>query len=1113
MTDTLDTKLDALRRKLAALPPEQRAKYERLLEEQAEAGAVFPLSVTQQGIWFFEQLRPGNPAYTILGAVRLRGALDTAVLRSAAAEVVRRHESLRTVFALRDGRPVQQVRPELPLDFAELPAADGQPLEAAIAAAVDGPFDLAAGPLLRLRLLRLGPQDQVLAVAMHHLVSDGWSMGLLITELGTLYDAFAAGRPSPLPALPIQYGDFAAWQQKQAETADQAEHLAYWREHLAGAPAQLTLPTDRPRPSVQGFDGASCPVELEQPLMAGLTALGRANGATTYMVLLALFHVLLHRHSGQQDVVVGVPTAGRERAELEPLIGFFVNTLPVRVGLDGDPSFATVLGRVREACLGLYAHQDVPFERLVEELRPERDLSRPPIFQSCFSYQDDPVAARPIGGLRLERLELPAQGARFDLEFQSFTRDGALSGWFEYDRDLFEPATMARMAGHFRRLAELVVAAPDTPVAELELLDAEERRQVLAAGSGAATEWPDAGWIHEIVQEQAHRTPDAEAVRFEGESLSYAALNQRANRLAHTLIRLGTGPDSLVGVAMERSVELVVALLAVLKAGGAYVALDPGLPAQRLAGMLEDAPVPVLLTQRHVRGRLPDTGSATVLLVEDHATDGADTDPNVELSGEHAAYVIFTSGSTGRPKGVVNVHAGIRNRLLWMQDAYRLDGTDRVLQKTPFSFDVSVWEFFWPLMAGATLVVARPDGHRDPAYLVRTVREESVTTAHFVPSMLQAFLQEPGVEECTALRRVVCSGEALPRSLQDRFFARSGAELHNLYGPTEAAVDVTAWACRPGDDPRPVPIGRPIANTRMYVLDRALRPVPPGVAGELHIAGVNLSRGYLGDPERTAERFVADPFDPAPGARLYRTGDLARFRSDGAIEYLGRLDHQVKLRGLRIELGEIESVLTGHPQVREAVVTARQQAAGDVRLVAHLTAEGDAPATGDLISFLKERLPEYMVPSAFMVLEAFPLTTSGKTDRKALPEPPADRPELASSYTAPGAGLEETLAGLWRELLGAARVGRDDSFFDLGGHSLLMVELRARLAADLGHQLSMVELFQHPTVGSLAGYLERSGRQDDARLNAARDRATDRRKRAAVRRGRAATPATDASDR
>ncbi|OKJ09237.1 non-ribosomal peptide synthetase [Kitasatospora sp. CB01950] len=1111
MTDTLDTKLAALQSKLAALPAERRAAYERLLKERAEAGTVFPLSVTQQGIWFFEQLRPGNLAYTILGAVRLRGALDTAVLRSAAAEVVRRHESLRTVFELRDGRPVQVVRPELPLDFAELPAAEGQPLEDAIAAAVEGPFDLAAGPLLRLRVLHLGPQDQVLAVAMHHLVSDGWSMGLLITELGTLYEAFGAGRPSPLPGLPIQYGDFAAWQQKQAGAAGRADHLAHWREHLAGAPAQLTLPTDRPRPPVQGFNGASCPVELERPLMAELAALGRADGATTYMVLLALFHVLLHRWSGQRDVVVGVPTAGRERAELEPLIGFFVNTLPVRVDLAGDPSFRTALGRVREACLGLYAHQDVPFERLVEELRPERDLSRPPIFQSCFSYQDDPVAARRIGGLRLERLELPAQGARFDLEFQSFARDGALSGWFEYDRDLFEPDTMARMARHFRRLAELVVAAPDTPVAELELLDADERRQVLAAGNDTARTWPGVGWIHEVFQQQAHRTPDAEALRFEGESIDYAELNRRANRLAHTLIRLGTGPDTLVGVAMERSIELVVALLAVLKAGGAYVALDPGQPAQRLAGMLEDAPVPVLLTQRHVRDRLPDTGSATVLLVEDHAAGGTDTDPNVELSGEHAAYVIFTSGSTGRPKGVVNVHAGIRNRLLWMQDAYRLDGTDRVLQKTPFSFDVSVWEFFWPLMAGATLVVARPDGHRDPQYLVRTIREEAVTTAHFVPSMLQAFVQEPGVEECTALRRVMCSGEALPRSLQDRFFARSGAELHNLYGPTEAAVDVTAWACRRDDDPRPVPIGHPIANTRMYVLDRALRPVPSGVAGELHIAGDNLARGYLGDPGRTAERFVPDPFDPAPGARLYKTGDLARLRSDGAIEYLGRLDHQVKLRGLRIELGEIESVLTGHPQVREAVVTARRQAAGDVRLVAHLTAEGDAPATGGLISFLKERLPEYMVPSAFMVLDAFPLTVSGKTDRRALPEPPADRPELASSYTAPGAGLEETLAGLWRELLGARRVGRDDNFFDLGGHSLLMVELRARLART-GHELSMVELFQHPTVASLAGHLERSGRQDDSLLGAARDRAAIRRKRAAVRRGRS-TPATDASDR
>ena len=767
-----------------------------------------------------------------------------------------------------------------------------------------------------------------------------------------------------------------------------------------------------------------------------------------------------------------------------------------------------MLKRVRESCLGAYAHQDIPFEKVVAELKPARDLSKPPIFQVSLSYQADPLPALTMAGLEVRRLPLTSPGARFDLEMQLFDNAGAVSGWIEYDRDLFDEPAIAAMAAGFRRLAQRAVAEPGTPVGRLDLLGAG-RQRILGDPRATERRWPGAGWIHECFEQRARQAPGAEALRWEGQSLSYAELNRRANQLAHRLRRLGAGPDVLVGVSMERSAELVISLLAVLKAGAAYLPLDSGYPRARLEHMLADAGVPLLLTQRPVLAALPPV-PGTVLcvdeLAESLATEPGD-DPGVPVDGENLAYVIYTSGSTGTPKGVMNVHAAIRNRLLWMQDAYGLDATDRVLQKTPLSFDVSVWEFFWPLMTGATLVLARPGGHKDGGYLAGLIRAENITTVHFVPSMLQAFLREPGVAGCTALRRVICSGEALPRDLQDRFFTRSQAELHNLYGPTEAAVDVTAWACQRDADPGPVPIGFPIANTQMYVLDRYLEPVPDGVAGELHIGGRNLARGYLSRPGLTAEKFIPDPFGGTPAGRLYKTGDLARRRGDGAIEFLGRLDHQVKLRGFRIELGEIESVLAEHPRVHEAIVITREHTAGDVRLVAYLTGD-EPPGLPELTGYLRERLPEYMVPAAVVTLPAFPLTPSGKADRAALPEPDLGRPELATPFVAPRDDLERLVAALWRELLGVDQVGAHDNFFELGGHSLLMSELKARLAADLRREVSMVELFQYPTVSSLAGYLSQPAQTGAQPLLSAQDRADGRRQsqqqrqQAAARRAR-----------
>ncbi|MFJ2743707.1 amino acid adenylation domain-containing protein [Streptomyces sp. NPDC087440] len=1109
---------DDLAARLAALSPEDRARFDALLAERTspQTEDTFPLAVLQRGTWFLEQLRPRNPGYIVPGAVRVEGPLDTGLLRMAVAEIVRRHEALRTTFESRAGTPVQVVRPHLDLDLPETDLGGDAYTDADrqkwIDAALAEPFDIATGPLVRLRLLHTGPERSVLVVAMHHLVSDRWSMGVFLSELSELYEAFGAGRPSPLGELAVQYGDFAAWQHEQLAAGGWQEGLAYWREHLAGAPGSLDLPTDRPRPAVQGFHGGSVQMSLPAELVGGLAALAGRHGATPYMALLAVFDVLLHRQSGQDDIVVGVPTALRGRSEVEPLIGYFVNTLPIRADLSGEPGFTTVLARVRDACLGAYAHQDVPFELIVADVTTARDLSRPPVYQVSFSYGREPVPTLALGGARLTRLPVRSEGARFDLELQAFDTDGGVTGWFEYDRDLFDEDTVVRLADRFRRLVEQVVARPDTPVGSLDVLDAAERHRVVEEWNATERRWPD-GLVHEVVEEQARRTPHAEAVRCEGVSLTYAGLNERANRLAHLLRDRGVGRDVLVGIALERSLELPVALLAVLKAGGAYVPLDTSLPPRRLAAIVEDARPRVVLTHGALSGELPELG-CPVLRWEELGGELAvrsGRDPQVAVDGEDLAYVIFTSGSTGRPKGVMNVHAGLRNRLLWMQDAYGLDAGDRVLQKTPFSFDVSVWEFFWPLMTGAVLVMARPGGHRDSGYLADTIAAEGITTVHFVPSMLQLFLSEPP-ERSAGLRRVLCSGEELSRDLHDRFLAVHRAELHNLYGPTEAAIDVTSWHCRPQDDTRPVPIGRPIANTRMYVLDGRDRPVPAGVPGELCIGGRGLARGYLGRPELTAERFTDDPL--VPGARIYRTGDLARHRPDGALEFLGRLDHQVKLRGQRLELGEIEAVLARHPSVREAVVTAHSFGPGDVRLVAYVTGAGPAaPTAQELTGHLREQLPAYMVPSFFTVLDVLPLTPSGKTDRKALPAPQPGRDTPGTRYVAPEAGLAQELAGLWRDLLGVERVGMRDNFFDLGGHSLLMAEFRTRLAASLGHDMSMVELFQHPTIESLTAFLGGTPSEPAAATRGGRERALNRRQSRTRRQQAAERRASSRGDR
>ncbi|AGP41609.1 non-ribosomal peptide synthetase [Sorangium cellulosum] len=1064
-----------------------------------------PLSLVQERLWFLEQLVAGAPVYHIAAALRLSGALDTGALEQAVTALAARHEALRTSFPSACGQPFQRIAPAakvaLPIeDLGALAEEDREPaLRARLREEARRAFDLAEAPPVRWTLLRKGEREHALAITCHHLIADGWSMNVLLRELALIYGALAAGRAPELAPLPIQPADHALWQRRTEQAAARERELAYFRERLKGPVPPLSLPTDRPRPSVQSYAGAREELALPPELVARLTALGRGAGATLFTTVAAGLFALLHRYTGQSDVCIGTPVAARPRAALEGAVGCFLNTLALRVDLAGNPRVAELIARVRAAVTEGQAHQEAPFERVLEALSLERSLSHSPLFNVMLAMDPAPERAPEIPGLSIEVQRVDTGTAQFDLAL-NLTLDGqGARGAWEYNTDLFDRATVARMARHLVAILEGFAAAPEARLSDLPMMDAGERRQVLAGWNATERAYPGDLRVHALFEAQAARTPDATAVIFEDRRLSYRELDARANQVAHALRRRGVGPDGLVAVAAERSVELVVALLGVLKAGAAYVPIDPDYPAERIAFMLDDAAAPVLLTQWPVASRLPPHRAQLLCLDADRAAlDGESTaKPAVAVSPDNLAYTIYTSGSTGRPKGAGNTHRGLLNRLQWMQERYALTAEDRVFQKTPFSFDVSVWEFFWPLITGAGLVVARPGDHRDGERLIELIARHGVTTVHFVPPMLQAFLETPGASSCASLRRVICSGEALPAELARRCFERlPHAELHNLYGPTEASIDVTAWACQPLDTSASVPIGTPIANTQIYLLDRHGHPVPVGVAGELYIGGVGLARGYHNRPALTAERFVPDPFGAAPGGRLYRTGDLARHRPDGAIEFLGRLDHQVKLRGLRVELGEIEARLLLHPSVGEAVVLARDEAHGGKRLVAYVTGrDGATPEPETLRAWLADALPAYMVPAPILPLPRLPLSPNGKVDRRALPAPEqVNAPTRAT--TPPRTDLERAIAAIWRDVLSTPQVGVHDNFFDLGGHSLLLAKVHSRLREEVDRALPMLVLFQHPTIASLAAALSREasepapeeGERSGERASAAQER-------------------------
>ena len=1061
----------------------------------------------QERLWLLEQLQPGTPLYNVLWSAWLEGPLNVAAFERALAGLFQRHEALRTTFATQAGEPVQVIHPRvavsLPVvDLRNLSEAEREAEGLRVASEeARRPFNLADGPLVRALLVRTEETKHLLVLTLHHIISDGWSLGVAIRELGALYGAELHGRPSPLPEPVLQPADHAMWQREWLKGEALEAQLGYWRQQLAGAPTVLELPTDFPRPSLQRFRGDTVRAHLPAALTERLHALCRREGVTPFMGLLAAFQLLLSRVSGQEDVCVGSPIAGRHHPGLEELIGFFVNTLVLRTRLGGNPTFRELLHRVRATTLDAYAHQDVPFERLVEALQPPRSLSHAPLVQVVLALNEGARLDAAPEGLAMRPVELASGTAKFDLTLSLFeTREG-LTGTLEYDADLFTPATASRLMRQLRVLLEAAVADPGQRVGDLPMMDAADRQRLLVEWNDTTAAYPRDASLAELFEAHAARTPDAIAAECQDTRLTYGELDRRANQLARHLRKLSVGPGMPVGLCMQRSLELVVGMLGILKAGGAYVPLDPTYPRERLAFMVEDTRLSVVLSQRSVREVLPTDSGANVVLLDEAWSKIAlepDSSPGVKMPAQSLAYVMYTSGSTGRPKGVCIPQRGVARLVLGNQYA-RLGPEEVFLQLAPICFDASTFEMWGALLHGAKLVLFPPTTPTVDALKDVLVRH-GVTTLWLTAALFEA-VSAARPDALDGVPQVFSGGDVLPLSAVRERLARGGM-LVNGYGPTEVTTFASCHVMKSGSLVEgSVPIGRPIANTRVYVVDRGLRLVPPGVPGELLIGGDGLAWGYLGRPELTSERFIPDAFGPEAGGRLYRSGDLVRYREDGALEFLGRMDAQVKVRGYRVEPGEVEDALRKHPAVAEAVVVARPDPAGGKRLVAYaVPRQGETLEPRVLRAFLAESLPEFMVPAALVPLAALPMAPSGKVDRATLPEPEVSRP-AGSTFAEPTTALERQVAELWAQVRGVEWVGVEDHFFaDLGGSSMSVVKACALLRDELKRDVPATRFFEHPTVRAFAMSLERDGEAADTTQDneAHVDRAQQRRQ--AIRR-------------
>ncbi len=1093
--------------RITALNAEQRAVFEAALKAKGlrapqvdqiprrprEDTNLFPTSIDQERLWFIEQLQPGNAAYNIFSASRIRGPLDAAVMERVVKELIARHEVLRTTFTVVDDEPMQVIHSEAdltlaPIDLQSLPLDQREP-EALRLVTEDfsRPFDLEKGPLFRVGLIRLAEDDHVLHQNMHHTVTDRWSGAIFEQETGVLYEAFAKGKPSPLPPLPIQYADYALWQRSLAESEVYRKQAAYWKRRLADVPHVLEVPADFPRPPIQNFRGARVYTRYSKRLLEALRDLSRREGVTMFTLALAAYKALLYRYTSQETVLVGTTFANRNRPELQNIVGYLLNLIVLSTDLSGNPTFRELLQRERVTVLEGFANQDLPFGKLVQELRPAQDASRNPIVQHSLIYLDFPeLNIMETLGLTAKHLDIDNGASRFDMTLAMTETEHGYEVDIEYPTDLYRRERIERMTRHLENILESVVADPTQRLSELPVLSDDERRQLLIEWNATNAEYSSDQCIHELFEAEARRRPDDEALLFEDDRLTYSELNEQANQVARYLIEAGVENGELIGLFMSRSLRMVVGLLGILKAGGAYVPLDERYPAERLSFMLEDSGVRVLLTEERLLERLPDYDGRVVYLDVEESKEFSPAKAQRRKVGtipqdflcafaplrekatnEQRAYVIYTSGSTGQPKGVEVSHRAVVNLFNSMLSNKLLNATDTMLAVTTPSFDIAAAEIYLPLIAGGRVVIASREVVSDGMELAKLLASSGATVMQATPATWRMLI-DAGWQGDSRLK-VFSTGEALDRPLADQLLEKC-TELWNLYGPSETAIFSAAVRVTSGTGS--VPIGRPLANTRFYLVDQFMKPVPIGIYGELLIGGAGLAHGYLGRPDLTAEKFIPDPFGSEPGARLYRTGDLVRYLEDGNLEFGGRLDHQVKVRGFRIELGEIESALSRHPAVRSAVVTAREARPGEQRLIAYVVGNESIPTPGEWRSFLIQCLPEYMIPSLFVSLEELPLLPNGKVNLRALPVPDASRPELRKAFAAPENPTQERLVELWRNVLALNQVGIHDNFFELGGDSILATRLVSRVRRAFGIELLLRELFWKPTVFELAAAIE-----------------------------------------
>ncbi len=1028
-----------------------------------------PLSFGQQGLWFIDELADGSTAYNQLFAIKFQGVLQVAILEQALTEIIRRHEILRTTFKTINGQAFQAIATEPNFTLA-VETLEWQELQPFAVAQSQRNFNLAEGPLLRVTLVKLAPTEYVLLFVIHHAIADAWSSTIFIQELAAIYEAFSLGKPSPLPELPIQYADFADWQHQKLQQL-LPEQLRYWEQKLSDTPPVLQLPS-RPRLAVQSFRGDIITLELNQDLTSKLKQLSQQSGVTLFMTLLAAFNTLLYRYTNQDDICVGTTIANRHSRELESLIGYFLNTLVMRTDLSGNPTFRELLQRVQNVAWEAYNHQNLPFDQLVAKLQPTRDLSHTPLFQVMFVLENAPKQEVQLSGITLSFLEIPLASANFDLSLAMRETEQGLLAKFEYNTDLFDADTITRMAGHFQTLLWGIVTNQEQPISELPLLTEAERHQLLVELNNTQTEYPQNKCIHRLFETQAEKTPDAVAVVFDEQHLTYRELNQRANQLAHYLQTLGVGKETLVGICVERSLEMIVGLLGILKAGGAYVPLDPGYPVERLSFMLLDSQVSVLLTQQKLLENLPTSKTNLVCLDKDWQEISQYSQENLvnTVTLQDLAYVIYTSGSTGQPKGVMIQHQSLVSFTETIKGEYGITNKERILQFASISFDVAAEEIYPCLTSGATLVLRTDEMLASVPAFLQKCQDGNLTILNIPTAYWQQWMAELANTDLVipdSLRLVIIGGEQAHSEKVAIWQQKiDGLQLINAYGPTETTVTATIYKI-PVNPSQTVPIGRAIANVKTYVLDQHLQLVPVGVTGELYIGGVNLARGYLNRSDLTEEKFILNPFDQSKESRLYKTGDLVRYLPDGNIEFLGRIDDQVKIRGFRIEIGEIEAVLTQHPQVQQTAVIVREDQPSNKRLVAYVVPKQEQVTTNELRRFLKEKLADFMVPSAFVNLEKLPLTPNGKIDRHALPAPDTSSLTPETNFLPPRNSVELQLTQIWSEVLGVQSVGIRDNFFELGGDSIIAIQIIAK-ANQANLKLTTKQLFQHQTIAELA---------------------------------------------